>query len=166
MPKISALPEASSATDASLLAVVVGGTTKKIQKKNLLDRVVASYYGASETDLSSVPELNGVFYTVPSGQAGLYRLSVAFTTPGPFVVGVDQAQVSAYLNGPPDLNSILIQEPSRLYQGGEGTQAALTYNRPADLLLNDGDTVQLSSYSGGVVSVLVRLERLEDADDL
>jgi hypothetical protein len=123
--------------------------------------VVASFYSTSETDLSTVPALNGVFYTVPSGGAGLYRYTATFTTPGAFSPGVDSAQVGAYLNGAPGLDTVLINEATRLNAGGEGTQASLSFNRPVDLLLRVGDTIQLTSNSGGTVSVLVRLEKLD-----
>jgi hypothetical protein len=167
---IDELPLASSVGDDDLLVVSQDGIAKKAPKSLIGggggNTVVASYYNPSSADISLIPELNGIFYTVPEGQSGLYKLSITFTTPGAFVAGVDSAQISAWLNGDPGLDTIrIIYEGGVLYQGGEGTQAAL-HSSTASLLLNEDDTITLASYSGGTISVLVRLELLALAADL
>lgn len=151
---VSLIRENGQAETFRVVATPGGGAT-----------LVASYYNASSADLSAIPQLNGIFYTVPVGGAGLYRYAATFGTPGAFVPGVDSAQISAFLNGTSQ-DAIELNDPTKLYQGGEGTQAALFFNRPIEVLLHDGDTIQLSSFSGGTVSVLVRLELVALVADL
>lgn len=118
--------------------------------------VVASFLGADVVDVTTEPELNGVFYTATV--AGWFRLSWVLATVAPFAPGVDAVLVNAFV-GPPSENSVQLRPGLQLYQGGEGTQAFTTCT-PADVYLRVGQTLELQGLAGAHVTIGVRLERL------
>ncbi len=118
--------------------------------------VVASFFAADVADVSTEPALNGVFYTAPSN--GWFRLTWVMATFAAFQPGVDSGQVNAYV-GPASVDSVQASPSLRLYQGGEGTQAA-SFNTPADVYLRAGQTLQLQGAFGVHLTIGIQLTRI------
>lgn len=118
--------------------------------------VVASFFVADVVDVSIEPALNGVFYTAPAD--GWFRLTWVLTTFGVFQPGVDSAQINAFV-GAPSVDSPQVNPSLRLYQGGEGTQAA-QFCTPADVYLKTGQTLQLQGAFGTHMTVGIQLTRV------
>ncbi len=134
--------------------VISGGST-----------IVQSYYNPSVPDLALDAPINGLFYTVPDGGEGWYRLQSVFSPVGAFAPGVDGGQVLASLDGAATADTLVLPI-WRMNQGGEGGQASITY-APADMYLKDGQTVFLQSSSiGGPFAVAVQLLLIGLAGDL